>query len=428
MIGLRGRFFAVSLVFSLMAAPVLADRLDSAKIAFIDGDSARAITLLKPLVDKKNPEALTMMADVYYNGIGDTPQDFKLAADYFRKASDAGDLYSTTMLGLCYLRGTGVETDYAKGRALFQKAADKGFAMAQRNLGILYLEGRAVPGDPVVSRGWMQKAADQGDPIAQWHLGTFYIWGKGGEKDPQQAASLFEKSAQQGFPEAQRELGKLYWKGLGIAKDPAEAVFWLGKASVKDDTEALYWLGHAYMNGYGIAKDEDEAIRRWQKAVEISGNPPAATSIGEYYMRGGRYKTSAENKAQALKYLKLGAEGGHKDGQFSYGLLHLVGLIVDKNPKEALQWFTKAAQQGDRMSMIEIARIHAEGLTQQVDYQEAQAWLTLAAENPETLTESQTKIYQQVQKRVGDNISAEGRAGALIKAASLKDSLRPTAP
>lgn len=403
--------------------PSPADLIEDAKNAFLAGKAEHATELLKGLIEDNDTEAIGVMANAHYYGVG-IPKDYTLATLFFRKASNLGDFYGMTMLGLSYLRGSGIDTDFTQGVALFQKAADAGYRMAQRNLGILYDEGTVLEADPVAARAWMQKAADQEDPLAQWHLGSFWAAGKGGTVDLEKAAFWYEKAAQQDFLDAQRDLGKLYWKGLGVPKDPDKAVFWLRKASLSDDPEALFWMGHAYMDGYGVPKDEDEAIAYWRKTAELSDSPDAPASIGQYFIKSRRYKETPETQAMTLRYLQRGAEDGSQTAQFCYGLLHLHGLIVEKAPQDALHWFTQAAVQGHRMSMIEIARIHAEGLGQPIDYQEALAWLILAADSDTSLDAPQAKLYETVQQQVNDAISPEERAGAHLRAITLRRSLQ----
>jgi TPR repeat protein len=60
------------------------------------------------------------------------------AANWYRKAADAGDKVAQHNLGVLYRDGLGVEKNEAEALAWFQKSAEQGYAKAQLNLGQLY--------------------------------------------------------------------------------------------------------------------------------------------------------------------------------------------------------------------------------------------------------------------------------------------------
>ena len=66
------------------------------------------------------------------------------------------------MLGSNYNFGWGVEQDYKQAAQWYRKAAEQGYAEAQFNLGLCYEYGKGVEQDYTQAVYWFRKAAEQG--------------------------------------------------------------------------------------------------------------------------------------------------------------------------------------------------------------------------------------------------------------------------
>lgn len=75
--------------------------------------------------------AMTWMGQLEDNGLG-APEDPDAAAEWDRRAAEAGDPVGQFNYGLDLLRGRGVARDEAAGRRLVDRAADQGLAAAGR--------------------------------------------------------------------------------------------------------------------------------------------------------------------------------------------------------------------------------------------------------------------------------------------------------
>jgi TPR repeat protein len=75
--------------------------------------------------------AMTWMSQLDDNGLG-APESPDRAAEWDRRAADAGDPVARFNLGLDLMRGRGVVRDDAAGRKLVDAAAADGLAVAQR--------------------------------------------------------------------------------------------------------------------------------------------------------------------------------------------------------------------------------------------------------------------------------------------------------
>ncbi len=88
--------------------------------------------------------AMTWMSQLDNNGLGG-PEDPQAAAEWDRRAAEAGDPVGQFNLGLDYLRGHGVPRDPERGRALVDRSAATGFGPALALKGADYDPNAVTP-------------------------------------------------------------------------------------------------------------------------------------------------------------------------------------------------------------------------------------------------------------------------------------------
>ena len=66
-----------------------------------------------------------------------------------------------------YENGRGVERDYKMAAEWYRKAAEQGYSEAQYNLGMCYEAGRGVEQDDKEAVEWYRKAAEKGNKDAK---------------------------------------------------------------------------------------------------------------------------------------------------------------------------------------------------------------------------------------------------------------------
>jgi len=115
------------------------------------------------------PSAQYQVAMMYYQGEV-RPQDYKAAADHFRKAAGKGFSPAKYMIGCMYLEGNGVELSYAESFKWITEAAEEGYAPAQVVLGQMYDEGAGVSRNLKEAAKWYGMAAKQGNEAAKKKL------------------------------------------------------------------------------------------------------------------------------------------------------------------------------------------------------------------------------------------------------------------
>ncbi len=92
-----------------------------------------------------------------------------------------GDAPSQVLVGEAYAAGKGVSRDYKLAADWYRKAADKRDIAGEMHLATLYRDGggKAITRDMAQAAEWYRKAAEQGDVTAQGILGTLYSMGQG---------------------------------------------------------------------------------------------------------------------------------------------------------------------------------------------------------------------------------------------------------
>ena len=90
--------------------------------------------------------------------------DYKIAAEWYRKAADQGNISGEMHLAALYRDGRGVERDMAQAAEWYRKAAEQGDATAQATLGVLYSMGQGVPHSDVEAYYWLDLAASVKGP------------------------------------------------------------------------------------------------------------------------------------------------------------------------------------------------------------------------------------------------------------------------
>lgn len=95
-----------------------------------------------------------------------------VAAPWFEKAANQGDMSSTYFCGMMKMKGMGVAVDEVAGLELIQTAADHDFPQACYDLSKRYAAGDAVEADSAKSVNYLRRAAIAGSHRAQWNYAT----------------------------------------------------------------------------------------------------------------------------------------------------------------------------------------------------------------------------------------------------------------
>lgn len=183
--------------------------------------TAEAMNWLHDAANRGIPEAQFQLGFQYETAPAPQP---RLAAEWYQKAAQQGNVMAQSNLATMYLFGKGVPRNPQKALELSQQAAAKGNAVSQARLGAMYAKGDGVPQDALQAEYWLEKAADQGYVDAQAHLGIMLLEGQAGaERNVTKGLHWLKVAAAKNHPYAKAALGKAIKDGVPGAVDALPA-------------------------------------------------------------------------------------------------------------------------------------------------------------------------------------------------------------
>jgi len=223
---------------------------------YIDGEEVKTdynkaiLFLEKAYKEGKGKEAklaIIPLIETYYYGLKDT----KKAKEYINELTNVNTPEQIFTFGQFFQQLT--PNDYRLAKEFYEIAAKKGYTKAQLVLGSIYLLGKyGISQNTKEAIKWLNKAAEQNDAMAQFALSSIYLDKKLGFFNEDKAIYLLKKSANNNLPEAQYFLGNYY----NNKKELKKAKYWLEKASKQGHTKAKELL-----DKLDYIKDKKNGIR-----------------------------------------------------------------------------------------------------------------------------------------------------------------------
>ena len=186
----------------------------------------------------------------------------KIAIDsfeYYRRASDKGDISAQTSLGDCYLLGIGTTADAKKAIYKYQQAAIKGSPRAQYALGYCYYYGYEMPKNIDLAFYWIKCAAENGNIAAQQLLGYFYYYAVGTSANDLMAFTWQIHNISKS-DSVTAYLRRLPLKRLAYLNDEAKIKL-IQEAEVKN-TEITKLINNNMLSKKNLLKEDDFASKR----------------------------------------------------------------------------------------------------------------------------------------------------------------------
>ncbi len=223
--------------------------------AYQRGYYLTALQLALPRAETGDPAAQTLIAELYWNGLG-VARDRKKAVDWYKFAADAGNRESQFAYANILLRGKLVEADKIAGENFMRKAAQAGHAKAQFNLAQIITAKRPTWAGFKNAFPWYEAAAKAGLPDAQYALANIYSEAKGiNFNDDKKARVWMARAAENGFDTAQVEYAIWLINGRGGPVDKTRALYWFQRAAAQGNTIAQNRLSRMYAFGIGTKVD-----------------------------------------------------------------------------------------------------------------------------------------------------------------------------
>ncbi|PYH45660.1 ubiquitin ligase complex subunit HRD3 [Aspergillus saccharolyticus JOP 1030-1] len=351
-------------------------------------------------------KATFSLGKMYYEGGRGLPRNFRRAMRYFKQVTRRYWNQDGTVnpnhpagieklaakaaghVGLMYLRGEGVEQNFATASTWFRRGLATGDALCQHQLGLMHLHGYGVPSDAYRAASFFRSAADQDFPAAETRLGALFL----DQGDVPTATKYFELAARWGSMEAFYYLAELSNNGVGrkrhcamaasyykMVAERAEAIHSsfeeANTAYEKGDKErALIPAMMAAEQGYehaqsnvaflldeqrslvsldaflpGAAKQSRPALLRnaalaliyWTRSAK-QANIDSLIKMGDYYLRGTGIAADAE-KASTCYHT---AAEAHYSAQayWNLGWMHENGVAVDQDFHMAKRYYDLALE------------------------------------------------------------------------------------
>ena len=192
--------------------------------------------------------------------------DFKTALTELRPLAAKGDPNAQFLLGMLYDAGKGVPQDQKTAASWYRKAAEQKHQIAQLFLGVMLFAGQGVKQDYKEAARWLRAPAESGSNEAQFYMGSMYAAGNGVKKDEAEAIRWLQKSAEQRNTRAMGLLTPLLLSRHGD-QDLVDAYAWSHLAAEYDEVQALTSaraLTERYCNG-DQTKRGKRAMADWKK-------------------------------------------------------------------------------------------------------------------------------------------------------------------
>jgi TPR repeat protein len=252
------------------------------------------------------------------------------------KRAQQNDAAAMTLLGELYAQGLGVGLDDAKAAEWYRRGAAAGDPNAMFSLAMFNIAKRGGLDDRAAAVKLLNQAAKLGHVLAAYDLGLLYLQGQDVTQDFGRAAALFESAAQAGNPEAQFALATMYKQGRGVPQDLRKAAALLAQASIAGNVDAMVEFAIAQFNGTGTTKNESAAAQIFLKAAQ-RGSPIAQDRLSRILMAG---RGMPADPIGAVKWHIIAKAAGAGDPELDVYAAKQPQTVRDAAEKAAKTWMS----------------------------------------------------------------------------------------
>lgn len=345
----------------------------------LEPDYPKAISILKNLVNQKEPSAFYYLGRIYELGDG-VKSDLYRAVELYRHGAELLDANSMNALGLLYENGKCVVKSLKDATFWYQKAAKLEHVDSMMHLANIYCNGIGLNKNIELAIELFTKASVKGCQKAYLELGKIYEEGIGVEKDFSKALGYYRHLANEGNAESQNRIAFLYLKLDSSQFAIKNAFSWFSRSASLCNSTGCVELAKMYVGGIGCDVNYQKAIYYFKQAAE-AGEPEAYYQLGLMYENGKGVKSSL---VDAFDYYEKAAKYKIVNAINKVGKMLLDGRGCVQNISRCVMMFTLAAEMGDPSSQYELAKLYKLGKGVAKDNQQAYIWssLSIACGNP----------------------------------------------
>ena len=321
-------------------------------IKFILADSALSAKMFPAIINasKKNyTHALYCLGYLYEFGPSSI-KNYNQALNYFKRASELGDPYSTMLVGSMYRDGNGVPKDINEAIKWYNKAVLQGGGFGYFGLGYLYTNDDYGIKDVSKGMDYYEKGCALGSGTACNNIGSAYMDGKYEPKDYTKAFNAFQKGIDIGNNIAMNNMGILYYNGFGVNKDINQAAIYFKASAYLGYEPAINKLADMYRKEETSLGNIFDAVKLYQKGARLEN------TYSLYFAGYIFYSWNTYNKAYG--YFSKGNDLGDSDCTYMLGVMYQEGKGVDRNLNIATNLFQKAADKGNTKAQAKLNELN----------------------------------------------------------------------
>ena len=187
---MRAATIAAIALLAALTAPSFAEEPDFAYGDYQRGRYVAAFREATRRVEQKSdPKSMTLLAELYADGLG-VPNDDKKAAEWYRLAAARGDREAMFALAMFKMTGRGGPADRPERSDCSKRRSSSAKSSRPTTWRCSISKASRCRGMSNRAAELMTMAAKAGHPEAQYALATFYKEGRGVPKDLEEAARL----------------------------------------------------------------------------------------------------------------------------------------------------------------------------------------------------------------------------------------------
>ena len=369
-------------------------------------DRRAAQTELESAAEKDPGNAGRILGEAWMRGTLGQEPDFEKAAEWWKKAADAGDPTSMLMLARLYEGGFGFseKSDPTQSLDYYKKATDLGEVSAYVPYGSRLLNGPPEIRDEDKGRELLAKAIEEKQITAYLALGDFE---ENVKENPSAALEQYKAGAEANQADCMLRLASFYLTGKAVEKNEETGREWLVKAVAQGSGAAALELASRLSQD---EKPDVQEIYKYLLSASNTGIPAAQNELGLLYVSGNL--GLSDPKAGAA-WFTAAAKSAFAAAQSNLGTLYERGMGMEPDYNNAGQLYSLAANQGHPAATAGLARLHAAGLGTDQDLVKAWALASLAVERGDE--ESKAMLGDLTTRLNTEQIAAAKKEFELLK-------------